>query len=224
MNTSRLLTVPAKYLDAITHTLDPELELQGLQRYLSGRIVEIFCRTGRIGEYLLREGYSWQGCDPDATMIEYSIRRVGFQVRDVLVPVANSADTILGIFAPLSYISPNELPNFAHKIHTALSENGRAILEMWHTPETAQPRYSLMDLYESSQLKLVRTVVPTIEGRRANFTFHWLVGSTEVNRESFVVVRYLHRMNEIQAAFSLFEQQLIDISDRSYLLLSKNVS
>ena len=225
MDASRILTVPAAYMDMITKELDPAKELAGLLPYLSGRIVEVFCRTGRLGEYLLAKGYQWQGCDPDSSMIEYSIQRVGFNVQDIRVPHTNSADTILGLFAPFSYTPPEELAGFAQGIHDALTEKGRAIFELWFTPETAKPYYSIMDTYETSTVKLVRAVVPILKGSQAIFDFHWLVGTTgNVERQNVTVTRYLHSNADIESAFSIFKQEWITIADRRYLLLSKNIS
>jgi hypothetical protein len=223
MNLERILSPPAEWMERIS-PIDAHHECARILPYLHGDVVEVFCRSGRLGAYLQGEGVSWSGYDVDADILEHAFLRGIFSVSCALLPPKESCDVLFGAFAPFSYLSPEEVQSFVQGVHLALRAHGRALFELWKEP-TAEEGGPIMDSYDGSE-KLVRACIPRKEGRKAIFEMDWMVAQS--NKEPFYTKyreeRFLHFERDIEECFALYFEriQVADLLGRRWLIAEKD--
>ena len=201
--------------------IDASKELQDLRPFLQGRVLEVFCRDGLLGSELLQSQVNWFGIDPDATVLEDAFQRGNFSVNCATNPPAGSYQVIFGAFAPLSYLSPEDLEGFSLAVQDALDESGRALFEIWGQ-EDANGGQAIMDIYDGSQ-KVVRACVPVRRGNVALFDIEWMIAKPKHtpiflhHREE----RYIHTQDDIESAFSWGDIQYVTIDERLWISVKK---
>ena len=210
MNLERILCPPAQWMDRIS-PMDVRNECMSILPYLHGDVVEVFCRSGRLGAHLLGEGISWSGFDINAEILEYAFLRGVFSVSCALLPSEDSCDVLFGAFAPFSYIAPEELEEFIQGVYCALRTGGRALFELWEEP-TIQKGTPTMDTHDGVE-KLVRACIPRKEGQKVIFEMEWMVAQSQ--KDPFYVThkteRFLHFERDVHEYFTvLFDR--VDVS------------
>ena len=219
----RVLCPPAQWMDAIS-PIDSEEECAPLLPYLKGDVLEMFCRSGRLGEFLTSEGIAWSGMDPDAHLLEYAFLRGMFSVSCGIQPPTNSYDTIFGAFGTLSCISPHELDSFVCSVFAGLRTRGCALFELWYESQNEEIA-PFMDTYDGVE-KLVRACVPQIKEDKVCFTMEWMIA--QPNRTPFYQEyreeRFLHSSTELCSLFGTYfsDVSIAELGQRRWIIACKS--
>ena len=220
MDLSRVRSPPIAFSNHVLK-IQAEKELGDLRPYLSGRILEVFCRDGLLGKELLASDIDWSGIDPEASMLENAFLQGVFSVSCAVFPPAQSYDVIFGAFAPFSYLSTEGLKEFATAVFEALCEGGMGLFELWETP-SAMVSQAFMDTYDGSS-KIVRACVPVVEKNTVVLDIEWMVAKPKQSpmfmhhREE----RYLHTRSAIEECFSWGISYHLTINDRLWICVEK---
>ena len=190
-----IVFAPADRFNQIEHARDFQGVANRVDALLSGKccIAEIFCQTGQVGHHLRQMGHVWTGWDEDPQMLEKVMLHQGFSCVGrggwKQLPVGQ-ADVVLGCFAPLSRIHPDDIRDFFQTIHRACKTSGRCILRDGSV-DLDRP---LHRSYNGEREKWVAMCVPKKEERTVVFEWHWMGAKNEgsvvhsVQRDT----RYVH--------------------------------
>ena len=180
----------AHLYDRIYHWKDYAKEAEVVRGLLRGagvregaRVVEAACGTG---SYLvhLNNWYEVSGFDLNPATLEVARQKVPkvelFQGDMTDFELKRPVDAIVCLFSSIGYVSPGEpLRAVAESFHRNLLPGGVVLVEPWVEPAAAIDGHLAQQTYSSDDLKLCRTGVHRVDGRRSFLSFHWLVTTSE---------------------------------------------
>jgi SAM-dependent methyltransferase len=180
----------AHLYDRIYHWKDYAAEAETVRSLLrgagvreGGRVVEAACGTG---SYLvhLNNWYEVSGFDLNRATLEVARRKVPkvevFEADMTDFELKRPADAIVCLFSSIGYVLPGEpLRAAAEAFHRNLLPGGVVLIEPWLEPDAAIDGHLAQQTCASDDLKLCRTGVHRVDGRRSFLSFHWLVTTIE---------------------------------------------
>lgn len=181
MDDSRLYHAIPKWLEKITKNRDWDKELTVLKSFLptEGLVWEWSCRTGHLGA-LLGADVQWQGGETNPDYFQLAQQRHTSKVHQKDFPSVRVA-CLYSWYSPLFSISPQDLEQCLSKVIDAIEPSGWAVLEAGSNPAHARSRFSMMDVFETDEEKLVRAAVPILEGDVITFEYSWMVATQGVS-------------------------------------------
>ena len=194
-----------------------------LRRFFHGRIVQLFCRGGRWGQFLTMNGHIWYGMDTDGDVLEQAFLRGVFSVSVGLLPPKNSCDMIFAPMPPFSMIVPDNCDDFVQGMYEALSEDGTLLVALWEEPQV-QSKKPLMYTYNGKEKLVLACTVDVVENV-AKLEMEWMIA--QERREPYFVEyteeRYLHCVDNLCSLFSkcFRDIEIVTLAERKWLFAKK---
>ena len=228
MDDSRLYHAIPKWLEKITAERDWERELRVLKTFLPAHkpIWEWRCRTGVFGQ-MLGDAYEWQGGESLDGYYELGQLRHKGNIFHQDFP-DEPVDCLFSWFSPLFSIEAHDLESQLKAVLNSIVLDGWAVLEAGNNPAHARSRYSMMDVYETEDEKLVRAAVPVLEGEIITFEYYWMYaanGMSEIKEECETQRYFLHPDSRIEQLIQELgaEMRLVEIENIRLWLIAKKI-
>ena len=228
MDDSRLYHAIPKWLEKITTNRNWERELQVLKSVLptDQPIWEWGCKTGYLGQFL-KYDHDWQGGESNPEYFRIGHNRHKANIHPHEFPSSPVA-CIYAWFSPLFSVKPEELGHCLTQIFNSVKPSGWVVLEAGSNPAHARSRFSMMDIFEDKDEKLVRAAVPTLDDSVITFKYRWMVALKGAQKIEEVHETHQYFLHPDESVTRIVQElggviRLIEVDGIRIWLMSKQV-
>lgn len=204
----------AKYYDLLYQDKDYDSEINYVEKLIrrfapeTKTILEFGSGTGKHGIGLVEKGFSLDGVELSAQMLEQSERRkmslgeeeksrVSFVQGDMRSFSSNKKyDAVISLFHVMSYqVSNDDIRRALQTIQSHTRSGGLLIFDFWYGPAvlTLKPETRVKRL-EDSEVKIIRLAEPEMTPSRNAVTVHYTIFTENVHTTKISRIQEEHHM------------------------------